>query len=166
MFVRFFAVHEHTERCCNVGYRWRCERCSDDSESSCWCWNIRRWRTSSGLCFRLLHRAVQISEKAFVGSRRLELLANVQSDSVQFLQEHLPLRHRTLVCYLLRWYFIDSNCRLFKWLNRYSICRLVGTDFVRTMDDWIVQRVLHRPSTFRDWNLWQGLFSRNALQVR
>lgn len=70
----------------------------------------------------------------------MELLAHVQTDPLQLLQEHLPLRDRTLVRHILR---------------------LVRPDIVRALVDRLVQRAVHGPAASRHGPVRQGLQRRD-----
>lgn len=81
----FFLAHEFEERRCDACDRRWCQRRRNDSASPRWRRHFWRRRTASGMCIRLFHCSVQISEEAAVGSRRMELLSNVQTHPLQLL---------------------------------------------------------------------------------
>lgn len=60
---------------------------------------------------------VQLFTKVAVGARGVELQPDVQVDPVQFLQKHLSLRDRTVVCHLLRMVSLTALFYVLKMLK-------------------------------------------------
>lgn len=78
--------------CRHAGHRRRRQRRRHDPEGARGRGYFGRRGAAGGLRLRLQHRAIPLSTAAAPSARRLELLAPLQINPLQFLQEHLPVR--------------------------------------------------------------------------